>query len=141
MPALDHFAHLDAAFAEAEAAPLSSKKAMLVALLIDAAVDRLFAARAAASADLLSFREEVGSRSPAIAEIMALAALRPDGPHLVVAAVEVPIAEYGRLSTADFMVSLYNDHTVQRVLLVRADGTQSEIHPLLAAAMAELGEI
>lgn len=138
MSAIDHSAYLDAAFADAEAAPLSAKKAMLVALLLDAALERVFAARATASDDLLSFRSEVAGRAPALAEIMAVAALRADGPKLVTDAVKVPIADYGSLSTPDFMVSLYNGHTVQRVLLVRADGTRSEVHPVLREAIAEL---
>jgi hypothetical protein len=129
---------LDAAFADAEAAPLSAKKAMLVALLVDAAIDRNFAASARASADVLTFREETAARSPALAEIMALAAMRADGPRLVTDAVKVPIADYGNLSTPDFMVSLYNGHTVQRVLIARPDGTRAEIHPLLRDAIAAL---
>jgi hypothetical protein len=132
---------LDAAFADAEAAPLSAKKAMLVAMLVDAAIDRIFAASASATGDLLAFRADIAARAPALAEIMALASLRPDGPRLVTDAVQVPIADYGSLSTPDFMVSLYNGHTVQRVLIARPDGTRAEIHPLLRAAIVELGKI
>lgn len=141
MSGFDHFACLDAAFAEAEAAPLSAKKAMLVALLVDALVDRNFAASATASDDLLTFRQEIAMRGPALAEIMALASLKAAGPRLMTAAVDVPISDYGGLSTPDFMVSLYNGHTVQRVLIERPDGTRAEIHPLLREAIAELKRV
>lgn len=141
MSGFDHFACLDAAFAEAEAAPLSAKKAMLVAMLIDAAIDRIFDAGATASDDLLSFRREVAGRAPALAEIMALASLKAAGPRLMTAAVDVPISDYGGLSTPDFMVSLYNGHTVHRVLIERPDGTRAEIHPLLREAIAELKQV
>lgn len=129
---------IEAAFAEAEAAPLSAKKALLVALLIDREVDRIFAAHASASEDLLSFRAGIAASAPALAEIMTLAALRPDGSRLAIDAVKVPLADYGALSTADFMVSLYNDNTVQRVLLTHPHGPRTEIHPLLKAAITEL---
>ncbi len=141
MSGLDHFATLQVAFADAEAAPLSAKRAMLVAMLIDAAIDSRFAASADATGDLLAFRADIATRAPALGDIMALASLRPDGPRLVTEAVEVPIADYASLSTPDFMVSLYNDHTVQRVLLIRADGTRAEAHPLLNAAIAELKRV
>jgi hypothetical protein len=123
------------AIAEARQAMLSRKKAMLAAYLIDAYADRLFAARNEPAADMLAFRAELAAASPALALVFELVAGRAE---LVIEAVEVPIAEYGKLSVEDFMVSLYNQHTVQRVRIVAADG-QHEVHEILAAAMAALG--
>ena len=134
---LDHCALLEAAFAEAEAAPLSTKKALLVALLIDAEVDRRFAP-SRGDADLLVWRNSVAARFPGLGDIMALAANRPEGPRLSLGEVSIPLSAYGSLGIEDFMVSLYNGNTVQRVLLTRPDGTRTEIHPLLKAAIAEL---
>lgn len=130
---------LDAALAAARAAPLSAKKAMLAALLLDAEIDRRFAlAGSGGDRDILAFRAEFASRSAALRLIMGLAALRPDGPRLVTEAVRVPIADYPTLGTADFMVSLYNDHTVQRVLIVMPDGKRHDVHAVLAEAAAAL---
>jgi hypothetical protein len=69
---------------------------------------------------------------------MALAAMREGGPALVVEAVEVPIADYATLSVEDFMVSLYNGHSVQRVRIAGADGPRRDVHEVLAEAVAEL---
>lgn len=130
---------LDAALAAARAAPLSAKKAMLAALLLDAEIDRRFAlAGSGGDRDILAFRAEFASRSAALRLIMGLAALRPDGPRLVTEAVRVPIADYPTLGTADFMVSLYNDHTVQRVLIAMPDGSRHDMHTVLEAAAADL---
>ena len=115
-------------------APLSRKKAMLVALLVDGAVDEAFAGRAEGG-DILAFREEQASRSAALRLVLELAAMREDGPRLVLEAVEVPIRDYGRLTVEDFMVSLYNDHTVQRVRIARPDGRRQDAHEVLAEAV------
>ena len=137
---VDHNAYLDAAFASAEAAPLSTKRALLVALLIDAAVDRGFAPDRG-DADLFVWRETVARKFPALGEVMALTWGRPDGPRLALGAVTIPLRDYGSLGIEDFMVSLYNANTVQRVLLTRPDGTTTEVHPLLKRAIAELVEM
>ena len=50
-------------------------------------------------------------------------------------AVEVPIPDYPRLSTADFMVSLYNKNSVQRVLLVFAGGETQLAREVIGAAV------
>ena len=115
-------------------APLSRKKAMLVALLVDGAVDEAFAGRAGGD-DILAFREEQASRSAALRLVLELAAMREDGPRLVLEAVEVPIRDYGRLKVEDFMVSLYNDHTVQRVRIALPDGRRQDAHEVLAEAV------
>lgn len=115
-------------------APLSRKKAMLVALLVDAALDEAFAG-AAVGGDILAFREERASRSEALRLVLDIAAMREDGPKLVLDAVEVPIRDYGSLKVEDFMVSLYNDHTVQRVLIALPDGVRRDALEVLAEAV------
>lgn len=129
-----HFAYLRAEFAAAEAAPLSIRKARLVALLVDACADRLFAG-SAGDRDVLAFRAELAERHPALAAVFALA--RGEA-MLVTEAVEVPLADYPALSLPDFMVSLYNNHTVQRVLLAMPDGTRLPAHAVLGEAIAAL---
>ncbi len=127
---------LAAVLRAARAAPLSARRAMLAALLIDQAVDALFTERhAGAAADILAFRTELAERFPPLATLFALTALRPDGPRLGLAEVEVPIAHYSGLSVEDFMVSLYNDRTVQRLLVLAPDGARlADAQQWLAAA-------
>lgn len=131
---------LDEAMAAALNAPLSRKKAMLVALLIDAALDEAFARRTEGD-DILSFREDRASRSEALRMVLDIAAMRPDGPRLVLEAVEVPIPDYGRLEVEDFMVSLYNDHTVQRVLVALPDGSRRAVHEVLTGAIGAVRDV
>jgi hypothetical protein len=107
---------------------------MLCALLTDAYADRLFAADPDAD-DILGFREQLAARSSALQRIFDLAAGRL---HLVTEAVQVPIAEYHKLPIEDFMVSLYNDHSVQRVRIALPDGTRLPVHEVLAEAIAFL---
>jgi len=125
---------LDAAMAAALNAPLSRKKAMLVALLVDAALDEAFAGQTGGD-DILTFREERASRSEALRLVLDIAAMREDGPKLVLDAVEVPIRDYGSLKVEDFMVSLYNDHTVQRVRIALPDGRRRDALEVLAEAV------
>ena len=133
MPALEpHFTYLTAELAAARAAPLSAKRALLVALLIDAYVDRMFAA--SGEDDLLAFRTRLGGASDALGLAMAVASRRLE---LVTKAVEVPLADYPRLSEADFMVSLYNQHTVPRVLIAQGDA-RLDVQEVLEAAVAAL---
>lgn len=114
---------------------LSRKKAMLAAYLIDAFADRLFAALAEPAADVLKFRADLGIQHPALAVLFELVSGRA---ALVIQAEEVPIADYGRLNVEDFMVSLYNGHTVQRVRIATADGGREDMHAALAAATEAL---
>jgi hypothetical protein len=135
-----HFALLVDEFEAAKAAPLSTRKAMLTAMLADAYADRLFAAQSA-EGDILVFRSGLAERSPALKLVFDLCAIRPDGVRLVTEAVSVPIAGYGTLGVEDFMVSLYSDHTVQRVRIALPDGSRREVHEVLAAATAELDRL
>ena len=132
----DHLAYLEAEFADAVAAPLSARKALLCALLADALADRLFAADPT-TGDILEFRAALACRSPALGHLFALAAGRS---RLVTETVAVPLERYGELDVADFMVSLYNGHTVQRVRLALPDGGRLDIHLVLAEAIEALRE-
>lgn len=114
---------------------LSRKKAMLAAQLADAYADRLFAAGAEPAADVLEFRAELAKAHPALATIFDLVAGRTE---LITEAVEVPLADYSKLGVEDFMVSLYNGHTVQRLRIVTGDGTHQDVHTVLAEALAAL---
>ncbi len=107
-----------AALADFIAAPQSRKAAMLVVLLIDRAIDDRFAH--SGSDDRLAFRAALAASSPALALVMAVAAMRADGARLVLEAVALEAADAAALSEPDYMVSLYNAGTVQRVLI--ADG-------------------
>lgn len=107
---------------------------MLVAMLADAYADRLFGEQDATE-DILAFRAGLAAQSEALGHCFALARgeLR-----LVTEAVEVPLADYGRLRVEDFMVSLYNQHTVQRVRLVLPDGPRLPGHEVVGEAVGFL---
>lgn len=130
-----HWRYLQAEWTAAQAAPLSVRKAMLVAALIDAYADRLFAALGAE--DILAFRDGL-AQAPAVRLVFELCVQRPHGPHLALEAVAVPIADYGALPVEDFMVSLYNDHSVQRVVVVQPDGSRQLAQGVLASALQAL---
>ena len=111
---------------------------MLAVLLVDAAADACFAA--SGEDDLLAFRERLATASDALALVFALAAEVESGPRLVVEPVEVPVDEYPKLGVEDFMVSLYNGRTVQRVLIA-AGSDRHDVHAVLAAAMDALARV
>jgi hypothetical protein len=133
----EHLRYLEAEFEAARAAPLSTRKALLVAMLADAYADRLFAAQSVES-DVLVFRRGLTETSIALGIIFSLTAQRPDGPRLVLEPVAIPIPPFGSLSVEDFMVSLYNDHTVQQVLIVMPDGERWDAHEVLRAGIKAL---
>lgn len=141
------FARIEAALCVARAHPLSSRKVLLVAVLLDNFCDQAFEAlRGAAPAqvpfaeDVLAFREQLRVDEPALGLIFDLCALAPGGPRLVTRAIAVPIEDYCGLSIEDFMVSLYNANTVQRVVIA-SDGTAGRLaHAVLDEAMAYLNE-
>jgi hypothetical protein len=132
-----HRAYLADAVAAAQAAPLSRRKALLAALLIDAQVDRRFAAGGLTD-DILEFRATLAAASPALKLVFDLCAQRAGGAQLVLEAVTVPIADYGGLGVEDFMVSLYNNHSVQRLLLVGSDGERHDMMATLRDALTAL---
>ena len=138
----EHFALIEEENRASLEAPLSARRAMLVAVLLDRFADRVFAAyrtqapeRVFFAEDVLAYRDAIADRSPALAAIFNLCALRPEGPVLKVVAVEVPIADYPQLPIEDYMVSLYNKNTVQRVVIASPDGTLTLAHGVLGEAV------
>ena len=107
---------------------------MLAAALIDAYVDRMFASAPGVD-DILEFRAGMAAASPALGQIMALCSGQG---RLVTEAVAVPIEDYGALGIEDFMVSLYNDHSVQKLRLVLPDDTRRDMLDVLREAMIAL---
>ena len=141
-------AGIEAALAAARAHPLSSRRTLLVAVLLDNFCDQAFEAlrrsaptRVFEAEDVLAFRERLRAQSPALGLIFDLCAITPDGPRLEIRAVEVPIADYGGLSIEDFMVSLYNANTVQRIVIILPDASQRLAHEVLGQAFADLGRL
>ena len=135
----EHLALIVAEHRQAVAAPLSSRKALLVAVLLDHFADRVFAQFRTGMPDFLpvaddlpAWRAKLASQSAALAAIFALGSGHA---HLRIDAIEVPIADYPALAVEDFMVSLYNGNSVQRVMLVGADGVAVLAHDILAAAL------
>jgi len=114
---------------------LSRRKAMLAAYLIDAFVDRLFAARAEPAGDILAFRADIAAAHASLGLVLDLVAARVE---LRLEAVEVPLSDYNSLSVEDFMVSLYNQHSVQRLRIVLSDGMRTDVHAVLAATVVAL---
>lgn len=108
---------------------------MLAAYLIDSFVDRLFAARAEPAGDILAFRADIATAHSSLGLVLDFVAGRAE---LSLDAVEVPLCDYGELSVEDFMVSLYNQHSVQRLRIALPDGGRAEVHVVLAAAIAAL---
>lgn len=135
----DHLDYLEAEYQAAWAAPLSRKRAMLVAGLIDAYADRMFAA--SGEDDVLAFRAGLAARSKALALVFGVWAMREGGPQLVTEAVTVPLDEYSKLGVEDFMVSLYNAHTVQRVRIALPDGGRLPALDVLGEALAFLRQV
>ena len=138
------FALIEQAQANARAHPLSTRKTLLVAVLLDNFCDEAFETlrsqpdRVFFAVDVLAFRASVKAASPALRLVLDLCALRPGGPRLETRSVEVPLSEYARLSVEDYMVSLYNRNTVQRVLVVSGNEVQLA-HDVLGQAVAWWG--
>jgi hypothetical protein len=130
-----HWEYLRHAWEEAQAAPLSTRKALLVAVLVDDLVERIASRQAG---DRLAWLAAWRRQSPQLAVLHELCALRQSGPRLELSTVAVPIEHYPALALEDFMVSLYNGHTVQQVSVIWADSRKEQVHPLLADAVAEV---
>lgn len=83
---------LASALGELGRSPLSRKTAMLVALLVDRAVDERAGALVpeAPAGDPLARRRAVAGRFPALATVMDLVAMREDSPVLVLGSVALP---------------------------------------------------
>lgn len=141
------FARVEEAFDAARVHPLSSRKTLLVAVLLDNFCDQAFdalrrspPARVFDAEDVLAFRERLRAEEPALGLIFDLCASAPGGPRLETRAVAVPIEEYGGLSIEDYMVSLYNANTVQRVVIAVEDGPLQLAHEVLGKAMTYLNK-
>ena len=132
----DHWDYLQNEWRAAKAAPLSLRKAMVVVGLLDAFADRM--AVAGAHDDILAFRAGLAASSPALTQVFGLASHRDDGPRLQVQAVAVPVGRMGQLPVEDFMVSLYNNHNVQRLMVVASGMAPVLAHEVLAEALAAL---
>jgi len=124
------------------AAPLSMRRALLVTALLNNLPDRVFEAeRSRISAldgaeDLPAYRALLRSRSAALGTISDVANQQANGPRLELTQVSVPLEAVGTLAVEDFMVSLYNDHKVQRVVIATAEGTHALAHEVFAEAIA-----
>lgn len=134
----EHLALIVEEHRQALAAPLSARKTLLVAVLLDHFADRVFAQFRASMPDFLpgagdlpAWRAKLAYGSEAIAAIFALGSGQA---QLRIDAVEVPIADYPALAVEDLMVSLYNGNTVQRVMLVGSGRDPVLAHEVLASA-------
>jgi hypothetical protein len=143
MPPATHFALIRDEYQASLAAPLSARRVLLVAVLLDHLPDRIFAAfrntapeKLGHAEDVVAFRTKLRTQSRALGTIFDLCTPHPDGPALRTIAIEVPIADYPGLRVEDYMVSLYNQNTVQRVVIAWPDGRQALAHDVLAEAMA-----
>jgi hypothetical protein len=134
MSVADALADARHAVAMAAGAPLSRKKAMLAALLLDAAIDALFAA--GGEEDVLAYRAAFRARASALEPILDLVAM--ESTTLVTEPVEIAVADYPQLGVEDFMVSLYNNRTVPRVLIATSGGSRCDVHEALSRALAAL---
>jgi hypothetical protein len=128
------FAAARPAIDAARAAPQSRRKAMLAALLLDAAIDALF--EASGQDDVLAFRSNLELRHAELKPILDLAAM--EDTTLVLEPVEIAIGDYPALGVEDFMISLYNGRIVPRVLIVSPQGARIDVHEALASALAAL---
>jgi hypothetical protein len=136
VPSLEqHFSYLEAAVAEARAAPLSLRKARLAIALLDAYVDRLYAAVPGGAEDILAFRTKQAETSPPLALILAIAEARPGAPELRLETSPLAASDYPHLSEAEFMVSLYNAATVPRLLIRTPAGASRDVHAVLRDAL------
>lgn len=144
---LAHWQLLQHDLAAACAARLSLRKAWLAAVLLDHLPDRIAEACRSANQplphgapDLPAYRATLRSRSPALALLFDLVAMQPQGPGLELRLETVPSQAVGDLPVEEFMISLYNDHQVQRLMITRPDRSVSLAHELLAEAMHDLGQ-
>ena len=126
------------------AAPLSARKVLLVAVLLDHFADLVFTRwrdmpeRVLGAQDVLDWRATLAKQCPALALVAHLASGKHDGATLRIDTIRLPIADYPALGIEDYMVSLYNQNSVQRVVVARRDGSTVLAHDILAAALAYL---
>lgn len=137
-----HLVLIEAELALFVSHPLSTRQARLVAALLDVMPDRVYAARRESAGSILfatdraDYRRKVLAASPAMALIAALAEGQA---RLATIAYRVPAEAVEQMDVRDFMVSLYNDQTVPRLVLER-DGEQTLATELFAQAAAFWGD-
>jgi hypothetical protein len=135
----EHWRLLEEAWAASSASPLSVRKAMLVVALIDSYVDRLFGD--SGEEDVLEFRRQVASDCPTLGLVMDIAGHQVAAPTMVLSSRAVPLDRYDSLVLEDFMISVYNDHTVQE-LVVRGAGTPEQAAlTMIERAFLEVGKL
>ena len=105
--------------------------------LADAYADRLFGEQDGTD-DILEFRRGLARLSPELG--LCFAIVRGEV-RLVTEAMQVPLSDYGQLRVEDFMVSLYNDHSVQRVRIALGDGTRLPAHDVVGQAVGFLSSL
>jgi hypothetical protein len=133
-----HFNYLRAAIAEARAAPLAIRKARLAIALLDAYVDRLYAADTSRAEDILTFRTGLSHTSPSLALLLAVAEQKPGAPQLHLETAPLSPSDYSHLSEAEFMVSLYNDATMPKLLIIAPDNASFDAHSVLQDAFEHI---
>ncbi|HTN63131.1 MAG TPA: hypothetical protein VL147_16540 [Devosia sp.] len=138
-----HFALIVEEHRQSLLAPLSTRKVLLVAVLLDHFADRVFARFRTSMPDFLfgaedlpAYRAQLAKRSAALATIFALCGGRGEA-ALRIDAIIVPTVDYGALPVEDFMVSLYNGNSVQRVVIATRDGATVLAHEVLTRALAD----
>jgi hypothetical protein len=133
----DYWPFLRDAVQTSREAPLSRRKAMRAVVLIDGLLDKISESGAVGD-DLPEARRAIAAKWPSLAVIMDLAGVERDGPSLVVMEQEVPLKRYQDLAVEDFMVSLYNNHCVQRLVVIGAAMAPIPMEHLLDKALEEL---
>ncbi len=130
------------AVATAAAAPLSARHALHAAVLIDRITDPVFARRSllalpdlATTRDIPAFRAALGICAPALDPILALAGGTAPHVRLEVLPEKVAPEAFGSLPVADLMVSLYNQGSVPRLMLVAQDRAGVPMQDLLHGAI------
>ncbi len=122
-------------------APLSARHALHAAVLLDQMTDLAYAGRAdlpwpalATAGDFLAFRAGLRGLDPSLGALMDLCAGGADGPRLTVVATVVAPDAFSSLPVGDLMVSLYNNGTVPRLMLVQQGGEMLAMQDLLQSA-------
>lgn len=129
------------AFADSLAAPLSVRQVRLVLAMLDMLPAHAFAGFRSepglvdGAEDLPAYRSRLAQRAPALRLIFEGGEI-DGGSRLRLGPMPVTEGMLMTLPVEDFMVSLYNDNTVQRVFIGARDGSLRLAHEVLGEAMA-----
>jgi len=136
------FAQIEREYGNLQRSWLSGRRTLLIAALLDSFADRAFSdllrrndLRLAGIEDTLAYRRHLSAACPALGTIFDLCSMGEESPRLVTHAVKVPITHYPDLAVEDFMVSLYNHNSVERVLFAWPDGREVLAIDLLGEAI------